>query len=56
MLMVLFAVLMICLCTSTKQGRAAAREYLKPLERKALIATVIIWCLVIAGSLLPAPP
>lgn len=49
MLMVIGALLLICMATSTKETRAAGREMIKPYARAAGIFAVVAWTIIIAS-------
>jgi hypothetical protein len=50
---VIVAIVLICLLTSTADGRREARERLKPYNRAAWIAVALIWGTVLIGTLWP---
>jgi len=50
-LALLLAMLIIALISSTREGRAVAREWIKPLERRLLIPAVVLWVLLLWPAL-----
>ncbi len=48
------ALLLICMMTSTKQGRADAQARLKPYNKWLWLAAAVLWALLILGWIFPA--
>ena len=48
------ALLLICVMTSTKQGRAEAQARLKPYEKWLWLAAAVLWGLLILGWIFPS--
>jgi hypothetical protein len=46
-------ILALALLTSTRAGRAAAAEALKPFTRRVAIAAALLWLVILAGFIWP---
>jgi len=47
MLMLIIALIVICIVSSTRADRAAARERMRPIGRRLLPFTIILWIWII---------